>query len=78
MPKAVGLGMDEEVKAASKISRNLLMGRGARIAIARMCKELLGKHLRNNREALVAAFKESGEADETGAIVLKANDVIPS
>ena len=78
MPKVVGHGMDDEVKAASKVSRNLLMGRGARIAIARMCKELLGKHLRSNREALVVAFKESGEADETGAVVLRATDVIPS
>jgi len=75
MPKAVGHGMDDEVKAASTVSSNLFMKRGARIAIAGMCKQLLGKHLGTDRAALVAAFKASGEEQADGSVVVKAEDV---
>ena len=48
------------------VTPSLYMGRGARIAIARMCKELLGNHLAttSGRAALVAAFQEDAKDDE--------------
>ena len=40
MPKAVGHGIADDVKAGRKISENLYFTRGARIAIARKCLAL--------------------------------------
>ena len=40
MPKAVGHGISDDVKAGRKISENLYFTRGARIAIARKCLAL--------------------------------------
>ena len=71
MPEEVGLGFSDEDRAlaASGISKDLFMGRGARIAIAAMCKELLGKHLSSTsgRAAVVKAFKESKEEEVAAA-----------
>jgi len=75
MPKEVGLGLDDEVKEVSTVSKNLFMGRGARIAIARMCKELLGKYLSTDRTALVKAFQESGTQQDDGSSVITADDI---
>ena len=40
MPKAVGHGIADDVKAGRKVSENLYFTRGARIAIARKCLAL--------------------------------------
>ena len=46
MPKPTGHGVDDEVKtAAHSVSEGSLLNRGARIAIARQCKLLLGHKL---------------------------------
>ena len=42
MPKVVGYGLAEDVtQAAHKVSEDLYFTRGARVAIARRCKELV-------------------------------------
>ena len=62
MPKVVGHGMEDSAKSLSDngVTPHLFMGRGARIAVAHMCKKLLGKHLAtaSGRAAVVASFKE--------------------
>ena len=66
MPEEVGHGFSDEDKASSNgISGELYMGRGARIAIARLCKTILGRHLESTsgRSAVVKAFKEAQEED---------------
>ena len=46
MPKPTGHGVQDEVKAAAhSVSEGFLLSRGARIAIARQCKLLLGHKL---------------------------------
>tara|TARA_R100000152_G_C6681714_1_gene115407 strand:+ start:196 stop:600 length:405 start_codon:yes stop_codon:yes gene_type:complete len=46
MPKPTGHGVADEVKAAAhSVSKGFLLSRGARIAIARQCKLLLGDKL---------------------------------
>ena len=46
MPKPTGHGVADEVKAAAhNVSEGFLLSRGARIAIARQCKLLLGHKL---------------------------------
>jgi len=71
MPKEVGHGIEDDAKALSEngVSPQLFMGRGARIAIARMCKELLGKYLttETGREAIVESFKMVEEEEEAAA-----------
>lgn len=42
MPKVAGFGLKEDVQAKNTISENLYFTRGARIAIAKMCKDLIG------------------------------------
>ena len=68
MHKEVGHGIEDDAKNLSTngVTPSLYMGRGARIAIARMCKELLGKHLEttSGRISLVKAFQEAAEDDE--------------
>jgi len=75
MPEEVGHGFSDEAKALASggISKELYMGRGARIAIARMCKELLGKHLSSTsgRAAVVKAFKEAKEEAAAEAAAAK-------
>ena len=72
MPKEVGHGIDDEAKklSANGVTPSLYMGRGARIAIARMCKELLGKHLSTagGRALVAAAFKELDEEGENAIV----------
>ena len=53
MPKPTGHGVDDEVKAAAhSVSEGFLLSRGARIAIARQCKLLLGHKLTPVTEAV--------------------------
>ncbi len=40
MPKAVGFGIADDVRTGRKVTEELYFTRGARIAIARKCKEL--------------------------------------
>ena len=53
MPKPTGHGVADEVKAAAhSVSKGFLLSRGARIAIARQCKLLLGHKLTPVTEAV--------------------------
>ena len=72
MPEAVGHGMDDETKEGRKISDNLYMTRGARIAIARKCIALFPLE----RQMALGAIPAEDEAEVEVEAEIEVVDVV--